>query len=312
MTPQEFAKLQRDFLISTEKRSAIFLTAEFERIKREIIEYLLSELARKPNLGRVGKQTFLDKMIELLIGKIDRLSSPAGQIIARSQSNVVNFASVQLKRYLQFKADATIFSPDREAIRILIGRAFEGESLQKVLNRMKKPVADRARVELIEGFALGESNEAIAKRISDVTDLGKRRALVISRNETVMAYRNASAEFYAEAGIKEYRFMSALDPRCCLICWRLHGTKWKLKEKPHIHVGCRCTVIPVQKGEKIKTGVELFASLPVGYQKQILGPKRYEMFQTGGLLESFVGSKKSEEFGRTFSVKRLSDLSEID
>jgi hypothetical protein len=127
-----------------------------------------------------------------------------------------------------------------------------------------------------------------------------------------MAYRNASAEFYAEAGIKEYRFLSALDPRTCLVCWRLHGTRWKLKEKPHIHTQCRCVVVPVIKGEKIKTGVELFNSLETGVQKQILGPKRFEMFTAGSNLENFVGSEKSKEFGRTFYVRNLSDLSKIN
>jgi SPP1 gp7 family putative phage head morphogenesis protein len=306
MTPQEFAKLQREFLISAEKRSAVFLHAEFERIKREIIEYLLLKITGKPTLVRLG---FIDDFIDLLIRKIDLLSSPAGQIIARSQNNVVRFASDSLKKYLNFRLESSIFSPDREAIRILIGRAFEGESLQTVFNRMKPAVANRARVELIEGFALGESNEAIAKRIPDVTDLGRYRALTIARNETLMSYKNASTEFYAEAGIKQYRFISSLDPRCCLVCWRLHGTKWKLKEKPHIHVGCRCVVLPVLKGEKIKTGVELFSSLESGYQKQILGPKRFSLFgAAGNSIDSFVGVDKSKEFGRTFYVKNLSDL----
>ena len=122
-----------------------------------------------------------------------------------------------------------------------------------------------------------------------------------------MAYRNASTEFYAEAGIKQYRFLSALDPRTCLVCWRLHGTKWKLNEKPHIHVNCRCVILPVTKGEKIKTGVELFNSLETGFQKQILGPKRFALFQAGSSIDSFVGVEKSKEFGRTFFVKNLSN-----
>lgn len=309
MTPQEFAKLQRDFLISTEKRSALFLNAEFERIRREIIIYLLQRLSAQPNLIGLGKIDFIEKIIELLTKNIDILSSPAGQMIARSQMNVVNFASVSLKRYLQFTADAKIFSVDREAIRHLIGRAFDGKSLQTVFNRMKEPMANRMRVELVEGFALGESNEAIARRISDVTDLGRRRALTLARTELVMSYRNASTEFYAEAGLKEYRFISSLDQRACLVCWRLHGTKWKLKEKPHIHVNCRCVCLPVLKSDgKIKTGVELFGSLPIGYQKQILGAKRFSLFEAGDSIESFVGVQKSEDFGRTFFVKNLSAL----
>jgi len=309
MTPQEFAKLQRDFLIKTEKRSALLLDAEFARLKREITEYLLRNLSGKPSLEKLYSSNFLNKFLDILTEKVDILSSPLARIASRAQSNVINFVSGELKKYLKLKIESSIFSPDREAIRSLIGRAFEGKSLQTVFKRMRQPVADRTRIELIEGFALGVSNAQIAKRISDVTDLGRYRAMVISRNETVMAYRNASAEFYAEAEIKEYRFLSALDPRTCLVCWRLHGTKWKLKEKPHIHTQCRCTVVPVLKSDgEIKTGIEHFAELETGVQKQILGAKRFDLYQNGNSLESFVGVKKSKEFGQTHFARNLSDL----
>jgi len=310
MTAEQFAKLQRDFLIKTEKRSAILLDAEFARLKREITEYLFQNLSGSVSLENLYRQNFLDNFLDILTEKVDILSSSFSRVVSRTQGDVINFTSGELKKYLKLKIESSIFSPDREAIRHLIGRAFEGKSLQTVFKRMKQPVASRARIELIEGFALGESNAAIAKRISDVTGMARYRALVLSRNETQMSYRAASTEFYAENDITEYRFLSALDPRSCLVCWRLHGTKWKLEVKPHIHVGCRCCVVPVLKSDgEIKTGIEHFQSLETGYQKQILGTKRFDLYQNGSSLESFVGAKKSKEFGQNYFVRNLSDLS---
>lgn len=126
-----------------------------------------------------------------------------------------------------------------------------------------------------------------------------------------MAYRNASIEFYDEADITEYRFLASLNPRTCLVCWRLHGTIWNLKHAPHIHTQCRCSVVPVVKrGEKVQTGVELFDELEAGYQKEILGNSRFEMFRAGATLETFVGVKKSEDFGQSYFVKSLAELSD--
>ena len=309
MTPQEFAKLQRDFLIKTEKRSALLLDAEFARLKAEITEYLFKNLSGSVTLEKLYARNFLDKFLARLTEKVDILSSPFSRIVARAQTNVINFTSGELKKYLKLKIESSIFSPDREAIRNLIGRAFEGKTLQQVFARMKEPMANCARASLIEGFALGESNAQIAKRIEDVTGMARYRALVLSRNETVMAYRLASTQFYAEAGITEYRFLSQLDARTCLVCWRLHGTKWKLKAKPHIHTQCRCVCLPVLKSDgEMRTGTELFNRLETGFQKQILGAKRYELFSGGKSLKSLVGVKESEDFGRTFFVRNLSDV----
>ena len=122
------------------------------------------------------------------------------------------------------------------------------------------------------------------------------------------AYRRASVEFYDNAGIVEYRFMSVLDVRTCPICWSLHGRKFKLKVKPNIHVNCRCAIVPVIIGEKIETGIEKFNKLEPGYQKQILGNKRFELFQNGNPLKSFIRADKSKEYGTIYKIRNLSEF----
>jgi len=312
MTPEQFANLQRDFLIRTEKQSAILLDAEFARLKREITDFLIQTTGNRTVPVNLYVAGYLERILLLLENKLDVIGLSAARIVSRAQTNVINFASGELKKYLKLKIESSIFSPDREAIRGLIGRAFEGKSLQTVFKRMTKPVADRARVELIEGFALGESNAAIAKRISDATGMARYRAMTISRTEQNEAYRAASREFMQEADIQQYVWMSVLDPRTCLTCWSLHGRKFKSSKKVFSHPNCKCVMLPLVKNQPdIITGAEHFGRLEIGYQKQILGAKRFEIFQQRKFgLNDFVGKSKSKEFGEKYFVKNLSDLPE--
>ena len=307
MTPLELAKLQRDYLILTEKESARRLDAEFDALRREISLYLRSNLS--PEVDRAATR-LIAEIVELLNLETEKLAVRAAGIVARAQNRVVNFAADTLSKFLP-EVRTSIFSPDRAAIQKLIGRTQTGKSLTNFFGRFQPVIADRARQSLIEGFTNGESSDAIARRMAEATGAEKFRFLTVSRTETVMAYRNASLEFYDNAGINEYRFLSALDARTCLICWRLHGTVWKVKTKPNIHVNCRCVICPVLKNDPpFKTGIELFGNLEKGVQKQILGKSRFDLFEKGARLDSFVGAKTSNEFGQSYFVKQLAEFSE--
>lgn len=306
MTPQELAKLQRDFLILTEKRSAVALDAEFDSLKSEISLYLRSNLTKDTTRAA---ERFIDEIIALLNVEAEKFARSASSIVASAQRGVINFAGGALKEFFP-RLGSSIFSPDAEAVQKLIGRMQTGKSLLNYFRALKPHIAEQTRQALIEGFAAGDSSSQIVNRIGRQTGGERFRILTVSRNETVMAYRNASLSFYKNAGISEYRFISSLDVRTCLICWRLHGTTWKLKTKPHIHTQCRCVVSPVLKNEgQIKTGIELFNNLEKGVQKQILGRNRFELFENGTCdLSDFTGIKKSEEFGNTHFLKPLNDL----
>jgi hypothetical protein len=66
---------------------------------------------------------------------------------------------------------------------------------------------------------------------------------------------------------------------------------------------------PVTKSsQNIETGLERFEKLETGYQKQILGEKRFELYRKGVNLDSFVSSRESEEFGVQHFIKSLSDF----
>lgn len=294
MNPRELARLIREFLIRAEKRSALLLLREFEEMKDELAVFFLENGIRLEQL---------DEVMEEARRQVLKRSARFASIVADAQRHVVKETGKALNAYLR----TSIFEPDVQAVGHLIGRAQDGGTLTEFFRRLEAPIREAAKQALIGGFEEGLGARQIASRLKEAADIGYGRALTISRTETNEAYRAASREMYQGAGIKKYVWVAVLDPRTCLICWRLHGTKWNSSRKIFSHPNCRCTMIPVTEGmDPVETGVDRFAKLEPGYQKQILGPKRFELFQAGSAIDSFIGSKRSEEFGTRYHVRPLS------
>lgn len=297
MTPEQFAKQLRAFLIRAEKGTALILAYEFEQLKKEAVKFLLSI---RP--GDVGEIEALLEEIEL---QVARRTVRFAAAVTNAQRSVITSAAKALNAYLE----TSIFEADKPAIEKLIGRTQDGTTLSKFFLRLKEPVREAAKDALIDGFAAGESARTIATRLNDVADIGKTRALTIARTETNEAYRAATREFYSGGGIKKYIWMAVLDTRTCVICWRLHGQIFTSNRKVFSHPNCRCVLVPFIKRQKIASGVDLFAKLEAGFQKQILGPKRFELYSgRDARLKDFVGSEESKEFGHRHFIKPLSGI----
>lgn len=310
MTPQEYAKLQRDYLISTDKESALKMIAEFESLKQDISDYLISNAPREINAETLKEKNFLERILDAVEEKVDNLSSQASSIVARAQSKVVGFARNAFKKFLKEEKpeiETSIFEKDKEAIQKLIGRTQTGTTLDKSFQRLKAPIAEKAKAELIEGFTQGESHVQIAKRLTDAAELPRWQAMTIARTETNESYRAATREFYESAEIEKYIWMSVLDPRTCLICWYLHGKIFDSSKKVFSHPNCRCVLVPFT-GQKVKTGEEIFKTLEPGFQKQILGSSRFELYEKNSKLADFVGTEETEEFGKKHFIKSVYDV----
>lgn len=285
MESEKLAKLLRSFLVRAEKRSALLLLSHFDRIKAELTDYLI-----KHGVSPGSIESILKELERQIATRTVRFAS----IVTDRQRHVIR----QTAKALQVHLTAKIFTPDKEAVAQLAGRASDGGSLTKIFSRMIEPVREAAKSALLDGMAKGLSSRQIASRLHDATDMGYSRALTISRTETNEAYRAASREFYADAGIKKYIWVAVLDPRTCMICWRLHGQIFTSTKKVFSHANCRCVLVPLAANDKrIQTGLERFNELEPGYQKQILGPSRFELFRSGASLTDFVGTKRTKEYG---------------
>jgi SPP1 gp7 family putative phage head morphogenesis protein len=298
MTTEEFAAQLRIFLIRAEKGTALLLNYEFDQLLLEVEEYLRE--------NPLADHSEIDKVLDLIRKKLATRTIRFASAVSNAQKRVINSAADATKRFTQLSS--SIFRTDREAIKKLIGRTQDGGSLTNFFKRLDQPVREASKKALIEGFSKGEGADEIARRLRDAADIGRSRALTIARTETNEAYRAASREFYQEAAIKKYVWLAVLDARTCLICWALHGRQFNSDLKVTAHPNCRCTVVPVTRySGSIETGLERFAKLPSGFQKQILGAKRFELFTNEQSIHSFVGSAKSGEFGLKHFIKPLED-----
>lgn len=296
MTPEQLALQLRLFLVRAEKGTALLLNYEFDQLMIEVREYLREH--------PVEDHSDIDALLEQIEKKLARRIVRFSSAVTLAQKRVIRSAASALQKYTELRA--SIFDPDKEAIAKLVGRTQDGGTLTKFFQRLREPIREAARAELIDGFSAGESADTISSRLNRVSDIGKARALTIARTETNEAYRAASREFYQDASINKYVWMAVLDARTCVICWSLHGRTFSSSRKVFSHPNCRCTLIPVTRGmAQVETGVERFAKLTSGFQKQILGPSRFELFNSGSELSSFIGSEKSKEFGLRHFIQPL-------
>lgn len=112
---------------------------------------------------------------------------------------------------------------------------------------MSDELAKRMSRSLVEGFEKGETINLLTRRVKEVTDFGKQRAVTIARTETMRAVNSATKDRYERAGVTKVEWLTALDSRQCDECESLHGEVFDIDKVPDlpVHPNCRCTVIPV-------------------------------------------------------------------
>ena len=152
------------------------------------------------------------------------------------------------------------------------------------------------RRRLMQGVAAGRNPRDTARlMVRDVEgdfDGGLARAQVISRTETIDAYR-AGARAHHEANadvLAGWVWLANLSARACPSCVAMHGTEHALDEPgPLDHPQGRCSRMPLVKPElvpgaptpTVESGPEWLARQPEGVQRSVLGPRRFEAWQDG-------------------------------
>ena len=230
--------------------------------------------------------------------------------IESKQRSAIDLGQDHAADLIQQAAEITFARLPTGAIQELVGVLEDGSPLSRVLDRLGPQTATQIRASLIEGLGAGHSVQKIARQIRKDIDMPRWGALRLARNEVMRAYRQSSLETYAQNGdvLDGWYWLSARSTRTCVACWDLHGTFFPLSKTffPS-HVACRCTSVPAPKGShpQITAGSVLFNQLPATQQETILGPTRYEMFQSGTPLEDFVMLTRDKDWGGAYQVRPL-------
>jgi SPP1 gp7 family putative phage head morphogenesis protein len=306
----------RRLLSAKEKAKQLAVLNEFKKIRERLnsdIADLMKRIAlQRKTEGNASPSLLIQKarLNDLLNQVTDEIRSASGRlgiIAEQSQRSAVKIAKTDAGNFAKLGADLTFF--DADATRELIGIAGNGKPLDLVFRNLAPTIRQRVFNALFYGVAAGISNEQIAREIGQAIGTGTAGAMTIVRTETNRAYREATRKFYQQTdGVTGWRWLAVLDLRTCPICWALHGSIFKTKEKMATHPNCRCTMTPVFKGdEKQETGPEKFAKLNRAQQMAILGPEKLKLYELGARLSDFHELHKTP-FGFGRRIKPLVNI----
>ena len=126
------------------------------------------------------------------------------------------------------------------------GHVIEAQSNFKGLT---DDVAKNVRRVIADGITNERTVKQISKDIRDQVDtIGKTRADMIARTETMKAVNVGVKDKYRSAGIEVVRWLATIQPgRTCEECKALNGKLFPIDKTPPIpkHPRCRCTLSPV-------------------------------------------------------------------
>ena len=150
--------------------------------------------------------------------------------------------SSQFLTSLGITATFSILPADRFALDILVTRDLSG--LKGITDEMSKQIM----AEITDGMLRGDSMDKVAKAIDDRIDsIGRTRAEVLARTETMTAFNQGALTQYEKHGITEVEWLAAPGDRTCDECMDLDGEKFPVDSKPDcpLHPNCRCVWLPV-------------------------------------------------------------------
>jgi SPP1 gp7 family putative phage head morphogenesis protein len=223
----------------------------------------------------------------------------------------------------------TFGTPNTVALERLVGATQAGSPLADLFSGFGQEAAKLVRQALISGVAQGNGPREIAPQVRQALGVSRNRALVLTRTESIRAYRGASQEVFRanEDVVDKWRWTCAKQARTCAACLAMDGTLHPLSEEMGSHPQCRCTPVPITKswdailkpfgidassipdsGPQLQTGADWLKEQPAAVQKAILQAK-YEGWKAGQFeLKDMVKKTFDKDWGHSIQEKPLKAL----
>lgn len=307
-------------------RAATKLDAEMQSFSRFVAAQRAAGKPESPSwLFREERYQALMNQIDDEISKYSNTITNNLRADARKAAELGAVAQSRLSQ-ASFKAFPPGFDPavwsklDVRSLQAITGFLQPGSPLTTIIDRMAPNAQIAVREALTAGMALGWGPDKMAAAMSKgVADMSLQRAQLISRTETMRAYRAAQqAGNKANPTIAGWTWVAKLDTRTCAICWSMHGEVFAVEETLPGHPNCRCAMVPKTKSwdelglsgvpettVDVPTGASQFKLLDPTAQRRILGPTRFEQYQNGKPLTDFVSIADNPLWGPTAVLSPL-------
>ena len=274
----------------------------------------------------------LNGIAETIEAQMAKLAATGARITKREQRKSVDAALLDAAKLIGARSPNVKLSSFSTAdFEKFVGVTGDGTLLGQYFADLAKAWNSKAtgavRQAMLEGAALGYSTTRTAARARQLLDPNadnpQRDPEIIRslkktvRTESFRVYRETTRESYKDAGIDRWQWRSARTPRTCVICWAMDGKTFPVSEPFESHVNCRCTQLPVIRESNLterETGADAFKKLEKGYQKQILGAERFNLYESGEVekLEDFVARGEDKNWGGYRYRRSLAKLKGVD
>lgn len=308
---------------------------------RDAVEALVDEAVdgRWPSRATIYRSERIVTALEETRLALERLAAEAGITITTALEDITSEAAEW-----QARLTSTQLPPVGTAGAVLAFNRVDPVALETIVRRTTQQVTSTLRplsaeataqmnAALIRGVALGNNPRQAAREMLRRTESGFNggltRALNVARTEMLDAHR-AAAEELDKANrdlLTGWRWSAALDKRTCPACLAMHGQTFGVDEPgPIDHQQGRCARIPTTRswrdlGFDIDEPPSVFPDAEAWFndqtlavQREIMGPARLELLQSGQVSWTDLASKRTTPAWRDSiaptSVKTLRALTD--
>lgn len=204
----------------------------------------MRELAEPSSIAN----TIANKQVEYSINV--NISIPAKQVVKANVSKGYTAGAVRSTQFINAAGVKTAYTQmpvDQKVVSILEERNLT--ELDGITAAMSSGIT-RA---ISDGVLNGKGIESIARDIDELVDgIGRDRARLLARTETMTAFNRAALTQYDKIGVDEVEWYTSHLENVCEDCESLDGQKFPMGEAPPCpyHPNCPCILLPV-----IETGV---------------------------------------------------------
>lgn len=310
------------------------LVQDYHSVEMGIREELLFVLRGLDEGSSTASLFRRDRLLSLereLIGELERLTGKTYLQILEEQGHAGRLAADHFEELLDLSMGPgpngihpSFARLNTAAVEYIVGALQDGSPLKDLMDSLPQHGAARFRQEIIRGVALGRSPTETARRVAGALGGNLSRAIIISRTETLRAYRSVTQEGYRRnsAVVRGWVWSSSADTRTCPVCWAMDGTFHTLDEPFASHPACRCSIVPRTRtwaemgipgvpdtGPSIESGEAKFAALDDRAKLAILGPAKFQAYSAGAIrLQDLVGVSESAAWGPGRFERSLSSI----
>lgn len=313
----------------------------FERYKTHEVNQLLKVLdaanaACKAEVARTNGAATKARYVEIMkkISKIrdeaiEKLDKQLELDLRGLVSSETDFQAAAIKA-VGVKLELTLPAPEKVYTAATFMPFVQSKTFETMLSGISTDFYSQWDMAVRTGYLVGETAQVINRRVlGSLKDLqpGTMQTLrnVFDKNTRTMlshyAEQTRNAIYRANEDIfSGYRYLATLDGRTCLVCAADDGRLFKSLDVAPVlprHYLDRCLYVPVIKGMEGEIGERAsmngpvdgkidyetwLRSQPVDFQKDVLGPSKYELFKNGASLKGFTHD------GRMLSLKKWKEL----